>query len=115
MIRRREPAYRDELKSRRNHPDGAIDIRKIASPIQRCRVSEARDTGGMDFRNMGLDKNKSSLLKEIEELENEIAEIEKSIPPHSVRYEIIQLLEEKEGELKRKKDLLRSINDVKRG
>jgi hypothetical protein len=32
-----------------------------------------------------------------------------------VRYEIIQLLEEKEGELKRKKDLLRLINDVKRG
>ena len=64
---------------------------------------------------MDLDKNKDDLSKEIEELENEIEEIEKSIPPHSVRYEMIQLLEEKEGELKRKKDLLRSINDVKRG
>jgi hypothetical protein len=64
---------------------------------------------------MDLDKDENSLLKEIEELENEIEEIEKSIPPHSVRYEIIQLLEEKEGELKRKKDLLRLINDVKRG
>ena len=63
---------------------------------------------------MGLDGDRNSLLKEIKELENEIEDIEKSIPPHSVRYEIIQLLEEKEGELKRKKDLLRSINDVKR-
>jgi hypothetical protein len=64
---------------------------------------------------MGLDEDKNSLLKEIEDLESEIEEIEKNIPPHSVRYEIIQLLEGKEGELKRKKDLLRSINDVKKG
>ncbi len=64
---------------------------------------------------MSLDKDKNSLVREIEELESEIKEIEKSIPPHSVRYELIQLLEEKEEELKRKKDLLRSINDVKRG
>jgi len=64
---------------------------------------------------MGLNDDKSSLLKEIEDLESEIEEIEKRIPPHSVRYEMIQLLEEKEGELQRKKDLLRSINDVKRG
>jgi hypothetical protein len=64
---------------------------------------------------MGWDGEKNSLFKEIEELENEIGEIEKSIPPHSVRYDIIQLLEEKEGELQRKKDLLRSMNDVKRG
>jgi hypothetical protein len=64
---------------------------------------------------MDLDREKNSLLKEIEELETEIEEIEKSIPPHSVRYEIIQLLEEKEGELKRKKDLLQSINDVEKG
>jgi hypothetical protein len=63
---------------------------------------------------MDLDREKNNLLKEIEELENEIEEVEKSIPPHSVRYEMIQLLEEKEEELKRKKDLLRSINDVKR-
>ena len=68
----------------------------------------------MNFWNMGLD-GKTSLLKEIEELENEIEEIEKSIPPHSVRYEIIQLLEDKEGELKRKKDLLREYKDAKRG
>ncbi len=62
---------------------------------------------------MGSDAGKGSLLKEIEELENEIEGIQKSIPPHSVRYEVIQLLEEKEGELKRKKDLLQSINDQK--
>ncbi len=63
---------------------------------------------------MDLDGNSNTLLKEIEELETEIKEIEKSIPPHSVRYEIIQLLEEKEGELARKKELLQSINDVKK-
>ncbi|MCJ7784503.1 MAG: hypothetical protein MUP41_11270 [Desulfobacterales bacterium] len=60
----------------------------------------------MDFSNMGLDGNKDIFLKEIEELESEIEETKKRIPPHSVRYEIIQLLEEKEGELRRKKDLL---------
>jgi predicted nuclease with TOPRIM domain len=64
---------------------------------------------------MGLDEDKNCLLKEIEDLESEIEEIRKRIPPHSVRYEIIRLLEEKEGELKRKKDLLRLANDVKRG
>ena len=55
---------------------------------------------------MGLDIDKDSLLKEIEDLEREIMEIEKSIPPHSVKYEIIQLLEEKEEKLRRKKALL---------
>lgn len=64
---------------------------------------------------MVLDENQDNLLKEIKGLEGEIEEIEKRIPPHSVRYEIIQLLEEKEEELKKKKDLLRSINDVKKG
>jgi len=64
---------------------------------------------------MGLDADKNSLLKEIEGLENEIEEIEKSIPPHSVRYEMIQLLEEKEKQLKTKRDLLGSIMDGKRG
>jgi len=64
---------------------------------------------------MDLDIDKDSLLKEIEDLEREIREIEMSIPPHSVKYQIIQLLEEKEGELKRKKELLRSINDVETG
>ncbi len=63
---------------------------------------------------MGLDEDKNCLVKEIEDLQSEIEEIRKRIPPHSVRYEIIQLLEEKEGELKRKKDLLRFINDVQR-
>lgn len=60
---------------------------------------------------MDLDEDKNSLLKEIEELENEIEEIEKSVPPHSVRFEMIQLLEEKEEELKRRKDRLRLINE----
>jgi hypothetical protein len=68
----------------------------------------------MEFSGMGLDENRNDLIKEIAELESEIEEIEKSIPPHSVRFEMIQLLEEKEGELKRKRDLLRSINAVKR-
>ena len=60
----------------------------------------------MDFNNMGLDGDKNNLLKEIEDLECEIEEIKKRIPPHTVRYEIIQLLEEKEEELRRKKALL---------
>jgi hypothetical protein len=60
---------------------------------------------------MGLDEDKNCLLKEIEDLESEIEEIKKRIPPHSVRYEIIQLLEEKEGELKRKKVLLQSTRE----
>ncbi len=60
---------------------------------------------------MGLDGEKNSLLKEIEELEHEIEEIKKRIPPHSVRYEIIQLMEEKEGELDRKKDLLEYMRE----
>ena len=64
---------------------------------------------------MGLDIDKDSILKEIEDLEREIEEIEKSIPPHSVKYQIIKLLEEKEGELKRKKELLRLMDDVKKG
>jgi uncharacterized protein YeeX (DUF496 family) len=57
---------------------------------------------------MDLDKAKNKLLKEIEELEREIEDIKKRIPPHSVKYEIIQLLEEKEGELTRKKLLLKT-------
>jgi cell division septum initiation protein DivIVA len=52
---------------------------------------------------MTLKEDKEKLLIEIKELENEIEEIRKRIPPHSVRYEMIQLLEEKEQELKRKK------------
>jgi hypothetical protein len=60
----------------------------------------------MDFSNMGLDEDKNSLRKDIEKIESEIEEIKKRIPPHSVRYEIIQLLEEKEEELRRKKALL---------
>ena len=53
-----------------------------------------------------LGKESSKLLEEIEELEREIEDIKKRIPPHSVRYEIIQLLEQKEQELERKKTLL---------
>jgi len=57
-----------------------------------------KESSPMDF-----EKEKNKLLKEIEELEREIEDIKKRIPPHSVRYEIVQLLEEKEEELKRKK------------
>ena len=63
---------------------------------------------------MGLDQEKNSLLKEIKKLEDEIEEIERSIPPHSVKYQMVQLLEEKEGELRRKKDLLRLVDDVQK-
>jgi len=55
-----------------------------------------------------LEKEKNKLLKEIEELEREIEDIKKRIPPHSVKYEIVQLLEEKEEELTRKKLLLKT-------
>ncbi len=51
-------------------------------------------------------KNRDTLLKEIEELEKEVVEIQKRIPPHSAKYEIIRLLEDKEEELMRKKELL---------
>jgi hypothetical protein len=51
---------------------------------------------------------RNKLLKEIEELEREIEEIKKRIPPHSARYEIFQLLEEKEEELTRKKLFLKT-------
>ena len=57
---------------------------------------------------MDFEKEKNKLLKEIEELEREIEEIKKRIPPHSVKYEIIQLLEEKEEELARKKVLFKT-------
>jgi cell division septum initiation protein DivIVA len=55
-----------------------------------------------------LEKERSKLLEEIEELEREIEDIKKRIPPHSAKYEIIQLLEEKEEELKRKKLLFKT-------
>ncbi len=51
-------------------------------------------------------KDNSSLLKDIEEIESEIEEIRRRIPPHSVKYDLIQLLEEKECQLERKKDSL---------
>jgi hypothetical protein len=51
----------------------------------------------MDFK-----RERNNFFKEIEELEREIEDIKKRIPPHSVKYEIIQLLEEKEEKLKRK-------------
>ncbi len=54
---------------------------------------------------MDLNKAKNKLLKEIEEIEREIEDIKKRIPPHSVNFEIIQLLEEKEQELERRKRL----------
>jgi hypothetical protein len=51
-------------------------------------------------------EERNKLLKEVEELEREIEEIKKRIPPHSAKYEIFQLLEQKEQELERKKTLL---------
>jgi hypothetical protein len=59
-------------------------------------------------RSSPMDLEKNKLLEQIEELEREIEEIKKRIPPHSVRYEILQHLEEKEEELKRKKLLLKA-------
>lgn len=47
---------------------------------------------------MDLEKNK--LLKEIEELERENEDIKNRIPPHSVKYGMIQLFEGKEESLK---------------
>jgi cell division septum initiation protein DivIVA len=52
---------------------------------------------------MTLKEDREKLLIEIKELESEIEEMKRRIPPHSVHYEIIQLLEEKEQELQRKK------------
>ena len=57
---------------------------------------------------MDLDKAENKRLKEIEELEKEIKDIKKKIPLHSVKYEIILWLEEKEEELTRKKVLLKT-------
>jgi hypothetical protein len=48
-------------------------------------------------------EERNKLLKEVEELEREIEDIKRRIPPHSVRFESIQFLEEKEEELTRKK------------
>ncbi len=48
-------------------------------------------------------ESRNRLLKEMGEIEKEIEEIKKRIPPHSVRYEIIQLLEAKEEELEKRK------------
>jgi formylmethanofuran dehydrogenase subunit E len=53
-------------------------------------------------------KDEGSLLKEMEEIEREIEEIKKRIPPHSVKYEVVQLLEEKESQLERKRELLKA-------
>jgi len=53
-------------------------------------------------------EERSKLLEEVEELEREIENIKKRIPPHSVKYEILQLLEEKEEDLKRKKGLFKT-------
>jgi len=60
---------------------------------------------------MDLDKAQSKLFEEIGELEREIEDIKKRIPPHSVRYEILQLLEEKEEELTRKKLLFKTCDE----
>ncbi len=64
-----------------------------------------------ELRSMEPKRDREGLLLEIEELGKEIEEIKKRIPPppHTVRYEIIQLLEEKEIALERKKAFLQSL------
>ncbi len=54
-------------------------------------------------------KDDGSLLKEMEEVEREIEEIKKRIPPHSMKYEFVQLLEDKESQLERKRELLKAM------
>ncbi len=54
-------------------------------------------------------KSEHDLEKEIEDLEREIDEIEASIPPHSVKFQVIQLLEDKEHELEANRDLLQTM------
>jgi hypothetical protein len=51
-------------------------------------------------------EDRDRLLKEAEELEGEIEEIKKPIALHCARYEILQLLEQKEEELEREEMLL---------
>jgi len=55
---------------------------------------------------MNLQEDREKFLREIKELGKEIEEIKKRIPPHSVKYEILQLLEHKEQKLERKGSLL---------
>ncbi len=54
-------------------------------------------------------KSEDDLEQEIEELEREIDEIKASIPPHSVKFQVIQWLEDKEHELKGKRDFLQTV------
>lgn len=54
-------------------------------------------------------EERNRLLEEIEALEREIEEIKKRIPPHTVKYEILQLLEEKEEDLKRRKGAFQNM------
>jgi hypothetical protein len=49
------------------------------------------------------------LFGEIEELEREIEDIKKRIPPHSLKFEILQLLGEKEEKLKREKSVFKNM------
>ncbi len=63
---------------------------------------------------MNVRTNEEVLRKEIQDLEDEIREIKKRIPPHSVRYEILQLLEGKEEELEKKRFQLQAIKDEKK-
>jgi hypothetical protein len=77
----------------------------------KIRESSRREEDSLKMKRsspMDFKKERNKLLQEIEELEREIEEIKKRIPPHSVKYEIIQLLEEKEEELTRKTLLLKT-------
>lgn len=65
----------------------------------------------MQLSATGMDEDKKSLLKEIEELENVIERVKTMSPHHSVRYDMIQLQEEKEVELKRRTDFLQSMRE----
>jgi len=72
------------------------------------RENDTKDEGQAEMEGSSPTdlEERNKRLKEIKDLEREIEEIKKRLPPHSARYEIFQLLEEKEEELERKKHLL---------
>jgi hypothetical protein len=88
------------------------DDEKVRGNDNHLKIRENNTRGEVQVemeRSSPMDSEaKNKLLKEIEELKKEIEEVKKRVPPHSVRYEILQLLEEKEEELARKQLLLKT-------